>query len=82
MIPVSMRIASKLREEGFIVDVDLLRRGLSKALKHANSIKAKDALIIGAKEYKDKNVIIRNLETGEQKTIKIDDLTLLIKKKN
>ncbi|MEM0493557.1 MAG: histidine--tRNA ligase [Candidatus Thermoplasmatota archaeon] len=80
MIPVSLKLSTKLRETGITVDVDLLRRGLSKSLKYASSIKAKNAIIIGSEEYKNNTVIIRDLETGEQKTTKIDDINNVVKK--
>jgi len=74
MITESIRIAQELRKIDVSVDIDLMRRGISKSLKYANSINAKKAIIIGPNELEKNTVTIRNMETGEQKTVKITDL--------
>jgi len=81
VIPVSERmrekafeIASALRARGIAADVDLMRRNLAKNLKYANSIKARRAVIVGEKELETRCVIVRDMETGDQRAVKIDDL--------
>ena len=75
MINKSLEITQKLRKQGITVDVDLLRRGIGKSLKHASSINAKKAIIIGPKELEKDSVTIRNLKTGKQETVKIKDIS-------
>jgi histidyl-tRNA synthetase len=74
LIEKSISIAQSLREQGLTVDIDLMRRGLGKSLKYASSINAKNVAIIGSNEVKQDSVTIRNMETGDQKMIKIKDI--------
>jgi histidyl-tRNA synthetase len=74
LIEKSINIVQKLREQGLTVDLDLMRRGLGKSLKYASSINANKVLIIGSNEVKQDSVTIRNMETGDQKLIKIKDI--------
>lgn len=74
MIAKSLQIAQQLRKQGYTVDVDLMRRGIRKALKHANSINSKKTIIIGPDEIKQESVTIRDMETGEQKAVKIKNI--------
>jgi len=81
VIPVSegmrekaLGITSMLRAKGIAADVDLMRRNLAKNLKYANSIKARKAIIVGEKELETQSVVVRDMETGEQRAVKIDDL--------
>jgi histidyl-tRNA synthetase len=75
MINKSIEISELLRNKGVTTDIDLMRRGISKSLKYASSINAKKAIIIGPNELEKETVTIRNMETGEQKTVKITVLT-------
>jgi len=79
LIEKSINIAQTLREQGLTVDLDLMRRGLGKSLKYASSINAKNVIIIGSNEVKQDSVTIRNMETGDQKLIKIKDIEENIK---
>jgi histidyl-tRNA synthetase len=67
-------IVARLRARGIAADVDLMRRNLAKNLKYANSIKARKAIIVGEKELETQSVVVRDMETGEQRAVKIDDL--------
>jgi len=74
IVDLAINIVQILRNEGFLVDLDLLRRGLGKSLKYASSIDVKKAIILGPKETKQNSVTVRDMETGEQKFIKIKDI--------
>jgi histidyl-tRNA synthetase len=67
-------IVARLRARGIAADVDLMRRNLAKNLRYANSIKARKAVIVGEKELETQSVVVRDMETGEQRAVKIDDL--------
>jgi histidyl-tRNA synthetase len=71
----ALELAQTLREQNFSVDLDLMRRGLSKSLKYASSIKAEKVIIVGPKELEKKEVTIRDMKTGKQRTIAIEDLS-------
>ena len=74
IIDKAINIVQTLRNEGFSVDLDLLRRGIGKSLKYASSINVKKAIILGPEEIKQDSVTIRDMKTGEQKLIKIKDI--------
>jgi len=75
MIKKSIEITETLRKDNISCDIDLLRRGISKSMKYANSINAKKAVIIGPKELKDDMVTIKDMKTGKQETIGIKNIT-------
>ena len=74
MMEKALEIAQKLRDKGISVDLDLLNRGIGKSLKYASSISAEKVIIVGPDELKSDSVTIRNMESGKQKIIKINDL--------
>ena len=68
-------IVSALRAAGICADIDIMGRKMQKALKYASSINAKYAVIVGPKELEDGCVTLRDMSSGDQKTVKIEDLT-------
>lgn len=74
MIEKSLEIIELIRNKNVNVDIDLLRRGVGKSLKYASSINVLNSIIIGPKELNSNSVTIRNMETGHQKIIKLDQL--------
>ena len=78
MIQNSLKIVKEIRDSGFTVDIDLLRRGLSKSLKYANSINAKKIIIVGPDEMKNNSVIVRDMKTGEQVNAQIKNITKIV----
>jgi histidyl-tRNA synthetase len=79
MIPKSLEIAQMLRNAGIFTDVDLLRRGMGKALKYASGLPAKKVILVGPKELESNSVTLRDMQTGEQKLVKIRDVCSTIK---
>jgi len=79
MIKQSLHIVKNLRNLDFKVDIDLLRRGLSKSLKYANSINAKKIIIVGPQELEKDSVTIKDMKTGEQVISPIKDIGKLFK---
>ena len=79
MIEKSFEIAQKLRMQGVITEVDLLRRGIGKSLKHASSKNTKKAIIIGPDELNKDSVTLRDMQTGEQNLVKLSDIIIKIK---
>lgn len=74
MMKKSLEIAEKLRNKGVSIDLDLLRRGLSKSLKYASSINANKIIIVGPKELEKDSVTIRDMKTGKQEMVKFKDI--------
>ena len=69
----SAKIAAKLRTK-FRVEMDLMGRKLGKQLAYADSIGAKNAIIIGEDELKSGKLKVRNLSSGEEKNCTVDEL--------
>ncbi|MCL2607246.1 MAG: histidine--tRNA ligase [Methanomassiliicoccaceae archaeon] len=81
VVPVSddvrleaVKIASMLRSRGIVTDIDIMRRKMAKAMKHAASAGARYAVIIGKSELEENSVTVRNMETGDQRMIRLDEL--------
>jgi histidyl-tRNA synthetase len=70
----AFEITAMLRERRIPAEVDLMRRNLTKNLKYANSIGAKKAIIVGGKELEIQSVVVRDMDTGDQRVVRIDGL--------
>lgn len=70
----SFRIAARLRREGLSVDVDLMRRKMSKAMKQAAATGARFAVIVGSKDLAEGAVTIRDMDSGEQSLVPLEGL--------
>jgi histidyl-tRNA synthetase len=79
MIGKSIELSQNLRKEGFSIDLDLLRRGIGKSLKYANSKNAKKVIIIGPKELENDSVTLRDMKAGDQEVVKIADIVSKLK---
>lgn len=74
MLPSAFEITQHLRSKGVTVDIDLLRRGIGKALKYANAINAQQVIIVGPQELHKQSVTVRDMKTGDQKLVPIEKL--------
>jgi len=73
MIPKALEIAQKLREK-YTVDIDLMRRRLVKQFEYANTLGAKKIIIVGEKDLAEGKVTIRELATGKEEKILLNNL--------
>ncbi len=71
-------IASQLRRKNFTVDYDYLQRSVKAQMREANKLNAKYTLFIGGDEYKNGMINLKNMETGEQTNLPINDLSRVI----
>ena len=69
-IPVSINIAKILRLKGLNIVSDPLRRSMKAQMRDANKLKARYVLILGESELNDNTIILKNLESGKQESIK------------
>jgi histidyl-tRNA synthetase len=67
----SLEVARAFRTAGIRTEMDLMGRGFSQQLAHAAK-SADFAVIIGQREAASGEVTLKNLRTGEQKTIALD----------
>ncbi|MEM4347881.1 MAG: histidine--tRNA ligase [Candidatus Altiarchaeota archaeon] len=70
----TLKIANELREKDIPTTIDLRNRNLSKQLEFASSIGIPIVLIVGQKELREGKVTLRNMKTGEQKTVEIEKI--------
>ena len=70
MQKIAIGIASQLRLKCIPTDVDLSGKSLKKQMEIASN--SKRVIIVAPKEYADNCVIIRNMEDGSEKQVKID----------
>jgi len=77
----SLKLFESLIEAGLEVASSPSRRGITAQLKLANKLKARFALILGQKEALDESIIIRDMNTGDQKTIPINKMISELKKR-
>ncbi len=68
------QLASKLRGGGVAVEMDLMHRSVQKSLQYANRIGAKKAIIMGPDEWARGMVTLKDMETGEQREVKADEV--------
>ena len=66
-------IAKMLRNSGKTVVVDIMNRNFKSLIKYANKINAKYALILGEDELKNEAVTVKNMASGDQRTVKISE---------
>ena len=70
----AFKIAEMLRKKGITVVVDVMERNLKRQMSYANDINADIAIIVGEKELKEGKVGVKDLSSGEQKTVSLDEL--------
>lgn len=70
----AIKIVSKLRNNKINADIDLLGRGISKNLDYANSMGIPFVLFVGEKELKQKKVKLKNMKTGKEKLMSLDNV--------
>lgn len=79
MIESSLKILKLLRDNDMNADIDLLRRGVSKSFKYASSINANKVIIIGPKDLENNSLTVRDMVSGNQNSIKIENLISFLK---
>ncbi len=67
----SLKITEKLRDEGINAEIDLRNNSPSKNLKYANSLGIPTVVIIGEDELKSGKVKIKDMQSGEEKSVEI-----------
>lgn len=71
-------LASYLRKKDLTVDYDYLNRSVKAQMREANKMNSKFVLFVGGDEYKNQELVLKNLSTGEQKTVRLNELDSLI----
>src|SRR3989454_12427014 len=70
----AIQVLTSLRAAGLGADIDLVGRGPSKNLDYANAIGARFAVLLGERELKAGRATVREMATGAQREVALDDL--------
>ncbi len=70
----AIKIASKLRKNNFSTEIDIMERKVRLGLEHANKRGMPYVLIVGEKELKQNEVVVKDMKSGMQESVKIENL--------
>jgi histidyl-tRNA synthetase len=71
-------IAVTFRNENLSTELDYTQRSVKAQMREANRLKAKYTVILGGEEFERGEIVLKNMELGEQKLFKINDLNGII----
>ena len=74
------QIASTLRQNGLKVQVDFEDKKIAKKFKYADKLNINYVIVIGEDEIKNNVVTIKNMSTGEQNTVNLEESIKIIQK--
>lgn len=69
------KVVKELRERNITADLDIMNRKLRRAMEYANK-KYRYVIIVGKKEVEENKVTLRDMESGEQKFLGIDEIDI------
>ncbi len=75
----AFKIAQILRKADIATEVDLSRKKFKKILSYANKIGVKYAVLVGERDLEEGKVTVKNMESGEQGLMTIDEIAPFIK---
>lgn len=70
----ALKIADELRKRYSVV-INLIKRNIANQMKYANSIGAKNVIVIGPEEVKANNFKIKEMKTGKEKAFTLADIS-------
>ena len=79
-LPAAFALSAKLRAAGVKTGLDFSGRGLKSQLKLANKLTAAHVLIIGEDELKQGVVTYKNMQTGEQERLPLENTDCIMTK--
>jgi len=71
---IAFKLLQKIRNAGLSADMDYSGGSLKSQMRIANKIGARYTVIVGEEELSKNMVILRNMQTKEQKEVKIDNI--------
>lgn len=74
----AIEIANNLKNQGYKVDIYLEDGKFKKKINYADKIGVKKVLIIGQEEFENKMVSVKNMEDGNQVSVKIEEISAYI----
>lgn len=79
LLPPCFKIATEVRKAGISAEVELAGRKLARALTHADSIGVGVVILVGPREFGSGAVLLRDMGTGKQETVKVEKLVEKLK---
>jgi histidyl-tRNA synthetase len=70
----ALEVATELRNSGKIIEIAFGERALKGAMKAADKSRAKFVIVLGDNEVTSGSVDLKNMATGESKSVRINDL--------
>jgi len=70
----AIKIAQQLREKNISTIIDMMGRKLGKQFEYADKKGIPSVVIVGERELAENSVTVRDMETGDQTKVKLDDL--------
>lgn len=77
----ALSIATTLRDNGIKAIVEMNKRKIKKSFEFANKTNIKYVIVIGDNEVKEEKYTLKDMETGNQELLTIDEIIKIIKKK-
>lgn len=78
LIDFSYKTATELRRKNINVELDYLLRSVKAQMREANKLNAKFVLMVGGEEFKNDQLMLKNMSSGEQLNLHKSDLTKII----
>lgn len=75
----AVSLSKKLRNLGYIIDVDLMGRSFKSQMKYADKIGARYLIVLGDNEITTGQVNIKNMFSGIQETVSIENIDSYLK---
>lgn len=75
----ALKASTVLRKENIICDVYYEEKGLKQKLKYANRLGIPYVCLIGEDEEKEEKVTLKNMETGEQNKVSVEEMINILK---
>ena len=80
-MPVAMKLAQQLRENGVKTDLEYKGRGLRAQMRTANKLNARYVVMIGEDEISNEAATVRDMGSGDQQSIAFSQLAETIREK-
>jgi histidyl-tRNA synthetase len=75
-----LKMCTALRNQGYIVETDLLRRSVKSMMRDANKKQARYVTVIGPDELESETLTLKNLETGQTNQVSWNEIAKALEK--
>lgn len=75
----AFKLVNSLRQEGISAESDHLQRSIKAQMKYANKIGSRYSMIIGESELEERSVRLKEMESGDEVTIPMDQFVQVFK---